>query len=259
MTRAHVIECLKTWTPRNRPLHWGIRAAQSRHRLASLTSLFEYLCETTPSPTTGQGVKRPAAESGEGKTPAIGDHQAARVLLAARRKKPSNKSGTAPCYSTFCFTRCAAPSYEAQVSRTPGTRAAVFRISTSPAKATRPGTCRCIPAPTTLIHDYLDVAGHGDDENGGTVPARSQQPHRPPQDSADRPTRFTSWYELFRRSRLRDRRACAASDGRDQRARPPGRHRQGAGMARPRQHRHHPDLRSPATRPEDSPTFKVVY
>jgi hypothetical protein len=45
-------------------------------RLAALSSLFEYLCEknaVTHNPV--KGVKRPRSESGEGKTPALGDHQ----------------------------------------------------------------------------------------------------------------------------------------------------------------------------------------
>jgi len=53
-----------------------------RHRLAALSSLFEYLCEknaVTHNPV--KGVKRPRAESGEGKT-ALGDHQARDLLVA---------------------------------------------------------------------------------------------------------------------------------------------------------------------------------
>jgi integrase len=57
--------------------------ATIRHRLAALSSLFEYLCEKNAvSHNPVKGVKRPRAESGEGKTSAIGDHQA-RELLAA--------------------------------------------------------------------------------------------------------------------------------------------------------------------------------
>jgi site-specific recombinase XerC len=51
-----------------------------------LSSLFEYLCErnaVTHNPV--KGVKRPRVESGEGRTPALGDHQA-RNLLAAPGK-----------------------------------------------------------------------------------------------------------------------------------------------------------------------------
>ena len=44
-----------------------------RHRLAALSSLFEHLCESnaiTHNPV--KGVKRPAVEGYEGKTPALG-------------------------------------------------------------------------------------------------------------------------------------------------------------------------------------------
>ena len=54
-----------------------------RRKLAALTSLYEYLCETnavTHNPV--KGVKRPKVESYEGKTPALGDAQA-RALLDA--------------------------------------------------------------------------------------------------------------------------------------------------------------------------------
>ena len=77
MTRAHFI----AW--RDDLVRRGLGGATIRHRLASLASLFEYLCEknaVTHNPV--KGVERPRTESGEGKTPAIGDHQA-RELLAA--------------------------------------------------------------------------------------------------------------------------------------------------------------------------------
>jgi integrase/recombinase XerD len=77
VTRAHII----AW--RDELVRRGLGGSTIRHRLASLASLFEYLCEknaVTRNPV--KGVERPRSESGEGKTPAIGDHQA-RELLAA--------------------------------------------------------------------------------------------------------------------------------------------------------------------------------
>jgi integrase/recombinase XerD len=77
VTRAHII----AW--RDDLMRRGLGGSTIRHRLASLASLFEYLCEknaVTHNPV--KGVERPRSESGEGKTPAIGDHQA-RELLAA--------------------------------------------------------------------------------------------------------------------------------------------------------------------------------
>ena len=77
VTRAHVI----AW--RDDLLRRALSGMTVRHRLAALSSLFEYLCEknaVTHNPV--KGVKRPAVDGYEGKTPALGDHQA-RALLDA--------------------------------------------------------------------------------------------------------------------------------------------------------------------------------
>src|SRR5271170_717256 len=77
VTRAHVI----AWRDDLERRQLG--GATLRHRLAALSSLFEYLCEKNAvSHNPVKGVKRPKAESGEGKTPAIGDHQARELLTA---------------------------------------------------------------------------------------------------------------------------------------------------------------------------------
>ena len=77
VTRSHVI----AW--RDDLVLRGLSGMTIRHRLAALSSLFEHLCESnavTHNPV--KGVKRPPVESYEGKTPALGDHQA-RALLKA--------------------------------------------------------------------------------------------------------------------------------------------------------------------------------
>jgi integrase/recombinase XerD len=77
VTRAHVI----AW--RDELAGRLLGGSTVRHRLAALSSLFEYLREknaVTHNPV--KGVKRPRAESGEGKTPALGDHQARELLIA---------------------------------------------------------------------------------------------------------------------------------------------------------------------------------
>src|SRR5271165_7398664 len=71
VTRAHII----AW--RDDLVRRELGGSTIRHRLASLASLFEYLCEknaVTHNPV--KGVERPRSETGEGKTPALGDHQA---------------------------------------------------------------------------------------------------------------------------------------------------------------------------------------
>jgi site-specific recombinase XerD len=77
VTRAHLIAWRKQLEQRQ------LAGATIRRKLAALSSLFEYLCEhnaVTNNPV--KGVKRPKVESYEGKTPALGDHQA-RALLHA--------------------------------------------------------------------------------------------------------------------------------------------------------------------------------
>jgi len=77
VTRSHVI----AW--RDDLVQRALSGMTIRHRLAALSSLFEHLCESnavTHNPV--KGVKRPPVESYEGKTPALGDHQA-RALLEA--------------------------------------------------------------------------------------------------------------------------------------------------------------------------------
>jgi site-specific recombinase XerD len=77
VTRAHVIAWRKHLEARQ------LSGATIRRKLAALSSLFEYLCDhnaVTHNPV--KGVKRPRVDSYEGKTPALGDHQA-RALLNA--------------------------------------------------------------------------------------------------------------------------------------------------------------------------------
>nr|WP_308633717.1 tyrosine-type recombinase/integrase [Massilia sp. YIM B02769] len=62
----------------------ALSGATIRRKLAALSSLFDYLCDSnavTVNPV--EGVKRPRIESTEGKTPAIGDHQARALLNVA--------------------------------------------------------------------------------------------------------------------------------------------------------------------------------
>lgn len=87
VTRAHVIAWRKSLEQRLISKHGApgssLSGATIRRKLSALSSLFEYLCENnavTHNPV--KGVKRPKVESYEGKTPAIGDHQARQLLEA---------------------------------------------------------------------------------------------------------------------------------------------------------------------------------
>ncbi|WP_010487489.1 tyrosine-type recombinase/integrase [Pseudomonas sp. S9] len=82
VTRAHVL----AW--RSQLEKRALAGATLRRKLAALASLFDYLLERNSliggNPVSG--VKRPKIESNEGKTPALGDHQAKALLEAP----PSN-------------------------------------------------------------------------------------------------------------------------------------------------------------------------
>src|ERR671914_20390 len=77
VTRAHLIVWRKDLEQRE------LGGATIRRKLAALSSMFEYLCERNAVETNPvKGVKRPKVESYEGKTPALGDHQARKLLDA---------------------------------------------------------------------------------------------------------------------------------------------------------------------------------
>lgn len=77
VTRAHLLAWRRDLEQR------ALSGATIRRKLAALSSLFDYLCEANAVLTNPvKGVKRPKSTSGEGKTPAIGDHQARSLLEA---------------------------------------------------------------------------------------------------------------------------------------------------------------------------------
>ena len=162
VTRAHVIawrDDLRTRVTR-RGEAWS--DASIRHRLSALAALFEYLCDqnaVTHNPV--KGVARPKSESGEGKTPALGDHQARKLLdapdetaqsffvrVAYRMRTTAYATNATAPYFRRCFSmRCGARNCASSRSRIFGTRAKACRISACPAKAARGAICRCILAP----------------------------------------------------------------------------------------------------------------
>jgi len=83
VTRAHVIAWRDDLGDRVLPKGEGLSGTTIRHRLAALSSLYQYLCDrnaVTHNPV--KGVKRPLSETEESKTPALGDHQARKLLKA---------------------------------------------------------------------------------------------------------------------------------------------------------------------------------
>ncbi len=136
------------------------------HRLASLASLFEYLCErnaVTHNPV--KGVERPKTESGEGKTPALGDHQARKLLTAPAADTTKSKRDRA-ILSTLLFHALRREELcKLKVKDFRHARKGVPHLKVS-GKGGKTRYLPLHPGTHALIHDYLDVAGHGTDENG---------------------------------------------------------------------------------------------
>ncbi|WP_312247009.1 tyrosine-type recombinase/integrase [Stutzerimonas nitrititolerans] len=78
VTRAHVLAWRRQLEQR------GLAGATIRRKLAALASLFDHLLDSNAvaGGNPVHGVKRPKIETSEGKTPALGDHQAKALLDA---------------------------------------------------------------------------------------------------------------------------------------------------------------------------------
>jgi integrase/recombinase XerD len=160
VTRAHII----AW--RDELARRGLGGATIRNRLASLASLFEYLCEknaVTHNPV--KGVERPKTESGAGKTPAIGDHQARKLLAAPLDDTIKSKRDRA-ILSTLLFHALRREELcKLKVKDFRHARKGVPHLKVS-GKGGKTRYLPLHPGTNALIHDYIDAAGHGTDESG---------------------------------------------------------------------------------------------
>src|SRR5271155_2411134 len=250
VTRAHII----AW--RDDLVRRGLGGSTIRHRLASLASLFEYLCEknaVTHNPV--KGVERPRTESGEGKTPAIGDHQA-RELLAAPAEDTIKSKRDRAILSTLLFHALRREELcKLRVKDFRHARKGVPHLKVS-------GKTRYLPLhPGTngLINDYLDAAGHDADESGALFrPVRNNRTGR-----LERAITAVGVYRLVRgysaelgfEIGAHALRATAATNALDHQA----------DIAKVQEWLGHANISTTRiydhrkTRPEDSPTFKVNY
>src|SRR3984957_20094905 len=253
VTRAHIIAWRDQLTGR------GLGGATIRHRLASLASLFEYLCEknaVTHNPV--KGVERPKVESGEGKTPALGDHQARKLLDAPTDDTIKSKRDRA-ILSTLLFHALRREELcKLKVKDFRHARKGVPHLKVS-GKGGKTRYLPLHPGTHALIHDYLDAAGHAVDEAGALFrPIRNNRTGR-----LERAITGDGIYRLVRAySTLlgfeigaHALRATAATNALDHQA----------DIAKVQEWLGHSNIATTRiydhrkTRPEDSPTFKVSY
>jgi site-specific recombinase XerD len=253
VTRAHII----AW--RDELARRGLGGSTIRHRLASLASLFEYLCEknaVTHNPV--KGVERPRTESGEGKTPAIGDHQA-RELLAAPQEETIKSKRDRAILSTLLFHALRREELcKLKVKDAQHARKGVPHLKVS-GKGGKTRYLPLHPGTAVLIHDYLDAADHGSDENGALFrPIRNNRTGRLTDAiTADGVYKLVRAYsaELGFEIGAHALRATAATNALDHQA----------DIAKVQEWLGHANIATTRiydhrrTRPEDSPTFKVAY
>jgi site-specific recombinase XerD len=160
VTRAHVI----AW--RDDLVRRELGGSTVRHRLAALAALFEYLCDcnaVTHNPV--KGVARPKTESGEGKTPALGDHQARKLLTAPQADSLKAKRDCA-ILSTLLFHALRREELcKLKVKDAQHARKGVPHLRVS-GKGGKTRYLPLHPGTQALIHDYLAAAGHGVEEHG---------------------------------------------------------------------------------------------
>ena len=159
VTRAHVIAWRKTIEERH------FSDATVRRKLAALSSLFEYLCEknaVTHNPV--KGVKRPAANNNEGKTPALSNDQARQLLEAPPEDTLKGKRDRAILVTLLyhglrrqelCNLRI--KDYQCR------TGVMMFHIH---GKRKKERFVPVEPKTQRLLADYLEASGHGMDLEG---------------------------------------------------------------------------------------------
>jgi integrase/recombinase XerD len=123
------------------------------------------LREERSQPEPCQGAKWPKAASGEGSTPTIGDHQA-RQLLAAPAKETVKAERDRAILSTLLYHALRREELcKLKVSDFRHARRGVSHLKVA-GKGEKTRYLPLHPGTNAVIHDYLEAAGHGADENG---------------------------------------------------------------------------------------------
>ena len=253
VTRAHVI----AW--RDELVQRALSGMTVRHRLAALSSLFEYLCEknaVTHNPV--KGVKRPPVESYEGKTPALGDHQARALLDAPDSASLKGKRDRAMLATLLYHALRRDELCRLKVKDFKHERRGVPHLKVS-GKGGKTRYVPLHPAASGLVLDYLEAAGHGQDDAG----ALFRPIHNNRVDGIAKAITPDGVYKIVRRYSgalgfeigAHALRATAATNALDHQA----------DIAKVQEWLGHANIATTRiydhrkTRPEDSPTFKVVY
>lgn len=257
VNRSHVIAWRDDLASR------GLSGMTVRHRLAALSSLFEYLCEknaVTHNPV--KGVKRPPIESYEGKTPALGDHQARTLLDAPEGISIKGKRDRAILATLLYHALRREELCKLTIKDFKHERRGVAHLKVS-GKGGKTRYVPLHPAAGALIHDYLEADGRVLNDGGPLFrPLRNNRSHvvsgaLPQAITADGVYKLVRAYsaKLGFEIGAHALRATAATNALDNQA----------DIAKVQEWLGHANIATTRiydhrkTRPEDSPTFKVAY
>lgn len=255
VTRSHVI----AWRDDLAKREPALSSQTIRHRLAALSSLFEYLCErnaVTHNPV--KGVKRPPVESYDGKTPALGDHQARKLLEAPEGDTLKGKRDRAMLATLLYHALRREELCRLKVKDFKHERRGVPHLKVS-GKGGKTRYVPLHPAAAGLVCDYLASAGHGDEDSG----ALFRPLHHRRAEGAAQAITPDGLYKIVRaysealgfQIGAHALRATAATNALDHQA----------DIAKVQEWLGHANIATTriydhrTTRPEDSPTFKVRY
>jgi integrase/recombinase XerD len=253
VTRAHVIAWRDDLSQRH------LNGTTIRHRLSALSSLFDYLCEknaVTHNPV--KGVKRPKHDSAEGRTPALGDHQARKLLAAPDGDSLRTLRDKAILATLLYHALRREELCKLTVKDFKHERRGVPHLKIS-GKGGKTRYVPLHPAAGGLIHDYLELAGHGHDETGALFRPTSNNT----KSHGEKGITPDGVYKLVRAYSgklgfgigAHSLRATAATNALDHQA----------DIAKVQEWLGHANIATTRiydhrkTRPEDSPTFKVSY
>jgi integrase/recombinase XerD len=253
VTRAHII----AW--RDDLVNRSLSGMSVRHRLSALSSLFEYLCEkNTVTHNPVKGVKRPAVESYEGKTPALGDHQARQLLEGPDSTTIKGKRDRAILATLLYHALRRDELCRLKIKDFKQERRGVHHIKVS-GKGGKTRYVPLHPAASGLIHEYLDAAEYGLEDTGALFRSISNNRIKGSQKAItpDAVYKIVQKYseELGFKIGAHSLRATAATNALDHQA----------DIAKVQEWLGHANIATTRiydhrkTRPEDSPTFKVSY
>jgi integrase/recombinase XerD len=255
ITRAHDI----AW--RQQMARRRLKPATIRRKLSSLSELFDFLTDLNSADTNPvDGVKRPSEGANEGKTPALSDAQAKRLLQAPPANTIKGKRDRAILAVLLYHALRRGELCQLKVVDY-AVRRGVPCLSIH-GKGSRIRYLPVHPVASALIEEYLDAAGHRGDAQGSLF-----RPVRNPRGALNRPLTGSAIYThivkhyaipagiLPGNVRPHALRATAATNALEH----------GADIAKVRDWLGHRSISTTqlydkrATRPEDSPTFKVEY